>query len=77
MFNTFTKYFTGVMTITGCVIGGKYGLDTGHSYTKDHFNVFDSVVINTMTTCYGMIVGGITGTLWCISIPVLIRKLKK
>lgn len=77
MFNKVTKYFTGVMTVTGTVIGGKCGLDLGYSYTKNDAKIFDSVFINTMSTCYGMILGGITGALWCISIPVLIHKLKK
>ena len=77
MFSKVTKCFTGVMTCTGTVIGGKCGLDLGHSYTKNDPKIFDSVLINTMTTCYGMILGGITGTLWCISIPILIHKIKK
>ncbi len=74
MINKYAKYFTGFMTFSGSLIGGHYGLEYGYILTMNETKLFDYVPFNTMTTVYGMAVGGICGTLWCISLPILIHK---
>jgi len=75
MMHKIVNYVTSSITITGSLIGGYHGFKQGQMLTMNEPKLFDSTVYNTSTTVYEMFAGGVMGTLWFISVPILFHQL--